>query len=202
VATQANDFCPTPVRGRGLFFVSNRAIDGACGGSDIYFARHNPAHGWSDPLHLACTSDGGPNSAMDEMGPSYVDAGGPSLYFSSGPDIYVSERLREDSFGPAQPVDELNSATADIQPNVRRDGREIVFASNRLAGDQDLWISTREDVNDRWAAAVNLGSAVNTAANETRPALSWDGTTLYFGRAPGPEGSTDIFVTTRERTGD
>jgi len=202
INSTANDFCPTPVRGGGLFFVSNRAIDGACGGSDIYFARHNPAHGWSDPLHLACTSDGGPNSALDEMGPSYVNAGGPSLYFSSGPDIYVSERLRQDSFGPARPVEELNSAAADIQPNVRRDGREIVFASNRLAGDQDLWVSTRQNVNDPWAAPITLGSAVNTAANETRPALSWDGTTLYFGRAPGPEGSSDIFVTTRERTGD
>ena len=202
INSTANDFCPTPVRGGGLFFVSNRAIDGACGGSDIYFARHNPAHRWSDPLHLACTSDGGPNSALDEMGPSYVNAGGPSLYFSSGPDIYVSERLRHDSFGPARPVEELNSAAADIQPNVRRDGREIVFASNRLAGDQDLWVSTRQNVNDPWAAPITLGSAVNTAANETRPALSWDGTTLYFGRAPGPEGSSDIFVTTRERTGD
>jgi hypothetical protein len=202
VNSTANDFCPTPVRGRGLFFVSNRAGDGACGGADIYFARHNPAHGWSDPLHLACTSDGGPNSPLDEMGPSYINAGGPSLYFSSGPDIYVSERLREDSFGPAEPVAELNSPASDIQPNVRRDGREIVFASNRLAGDQDLWVATRESVDDPWSAPVNLGSAVNTAANETRPSISWDGTTLYFGRAPGPEGSTDIFVTNRHRTGD
>jgi TolB protein len=140
------------------------------------------------------------------MGPSYVNAGKPSLYFSSGPDIYVSERLRADNFGPAQPVEELNSAAADIQPNVRRDGREIVFASNRLAGDQDLWVSTRNDVDDPWSTPANLGSAVNTAANETRPALSWDGTRLYFGRAPVPggptditEGSSDIFVTTRHK---
>ena len=202
INSTANDFCPTPLRGSGLFFVSNRAIDGACGGSDIYFARHNPAHGWSDPLHLACTPDGGPNSPLDEMGPSFVNAGRPSLYFSSGPDIYVSERLRDDSFGPAQPVEELNSPAADIQPNVRRDGREIVFASNRLAGDQDLWVATRESVDDPWSAPVNLGSAVNTAANETRPSISWDGTTLHFGRAPGPEGSTDIFVTNRHRAGD
>jgi WD40-like Beta Propeller Repeat len=206
INSTANDFCPTPVRGGGLFFVSNRAIEGACGGSDIYFANHNRSLSWSDPLHLACTSEGGPNSPLDEMGPSYVNPGKPSLYFSSGPDIYVSERLRDDRFGPAEPVEELNSAAADIQPNIRRDGREIVFASNRLAGDQDLWAATRGSVDDPWSAPVNLGSAVNTAANETRPALSWYGTTLYFGRAPVPggptditEGSTDIFVTTRQK---
>jgi hypothetical protein len=47
---------------------------------------------------------------------------------------------------------------------------------------------------------VNLGPAVNTAAaNETRASLSWDGTTLLFGRAPGPEGQTDIYITTRQK---
>jgi hypothetical protein len=32
-----------------------------------------------------------------------------------------------------------------------------------------------------------------------RPSFSWDAQTLYFGRAPGLEGSTDIYVTTREK---
>ncbi len=203
VNSTADDFCPTPIRGGGLFFVSRRAVDGSCGGSDIYLARSNPSHGWAEPLHLACTSEGGPNSPLDEMGPSYLSAGGPSLYFSSGPDIYVSHRLDDGSFGPAEAVTELNSTALDIQPNVRKDGREIVLASNRADlsafGGQDLWVATREGVDAPWSAPVNLGDAVNTAANETRPSLSWRGATLYFGRAPGPEGSTDIFVTTRSK---
>jgi WD40-like Beta Propeller Repeat len=205
VNSTADDFCPTPIRGGGLFFVSRRAV-ASCGGADIYFARDNPSHGWSQPRHFPCTWEGGPNSALDEMGPSYLTTGGPSLYFSSGPDIYLSARLHNGSFGPAEPVEELNSPQADIQPNVRRDGREIVFASNRphpsAFGGQDLWVATRNSVDDRWSAPVNLGSAVNTSANETRPSLSWDATTLYFGRAPGPEGSTDIFVTTRQQARD
>jgi hypothetical protein len=202
VDSTADDFCPTPVRGRGLFFVSRRAVEGSCGGSDLFFARRNPKHGWSEPRHFPCASQGGPNSVLDEMGPSYVATGGPALFFSSGPDLYVSEKLRYGTFGPAEAIDELNSAGADIQPNVRRDGRELVFASNRsdasAFGGQDLWVATRKSIDGRWSAPINLGAAVNTAANETRPSLSWDGTTLYFGRAPGPEGSTDIFVTTRD----
>ena len=47
------------------------------------------------------------------------------------------------------------------------------------------------------ATPTNLGSAVNTGAAETRPSLSKDGTQLLFGRAPGSEGMSDIYLTTR-----
>ena len=61
----------------------------------------------------------------------------------------------------------------------------------------DIWVATRGALSDPWSAPVNLGSAVNTAAVETRPSLSRDGKQLLFRRAPGPEGSSDIYVTTR-----
>jgi WD40 repeat protein len=202
VNSTADDFCPTPVRGHGLFFVSRKVVSGVtCGQGDIYFAKFDRPHGWRTPQHLACGTDGGPNSPLDEQGPSYVETGaGTFLYFSSGPDIYASERGPDGDFGTAHAVSELNTSSMDIQPNVRKGGLEVVFASNRIAANgQDLWVSTRDDAGEPWSAPVNLGSAVNTAANETRPSLSWDGRQLLFGRAPGPEGSTDIFVTTRTR---
>jgi Tol biopolymer transport system component len=96
----------------------------------------------------------------------------------------------------------LNDAAAnDIQPNIRKDGLEIVFSSNRVggAGGQDIWVSTRGDTSDPWSAPINLGSAVNTPASESRPSLSWHGEQLLFGRAPGPEGGSDIYVTTRAK---
>ncbi len=200
VNSAADDFCPTPVRGRGLFFVSREALPGSCGLGDIYFTRFRPGYGWLEPSHLGCAPTG-PNTALDEMGPSYVDAGGiEQLYFSSGPDIYVSQRLEDGSFGPASAVAELNSAASDVQPNVRKDGLEVVFASNRRAGtDQDLYGATRDSLTEPFSAPVSLGDAVNTTtASETRPSLSWDGTQLLFGRAPGPEGFTDIYISTRE----
>jgi hypothetical protein len=201
VNTTFDDFCPTPIRAGGLFFVSRKPGPGTCGLGDIYFTRHNPVHGWREPEHLPCGSEGGPNSPLDEMGPSYVEAGDPSLYFSSGPDIYVSRQSQDGSFGPAVAVTELNLPTSvDIQPNVRKDGREIVFASTRRAGtDQDIYSATRESVDDPWSTPVNLGEAINRPdRNETRPSLSWDATTLYFGRAPlGLPG--DIYISTRGR---
>jgi len=206
VNSAADDFCPTPVRGGGLFFVSREALPGSCGMGDIYFTRFSRTHGWREPVHLAC-GPSGPNSALDEQGPSYVRIGRNALlYFSRNSasvpgEIYVSERPAGGSFGPAAAVAELNDATAnDIQPNVRKDGREVVFSSNRSGtlGGQDVWVATRDSVDLPWSAPVNLGDAVNTGAGETRPSLSWDAQTLLFGRAPGPEGIGDIYVSTRD----
>jgi len=201
VNSVADDFCPTPVRGKGLFFVSREALPGSCGMGDIYFTRSNHSGGWREPVNLGCGPTG-PNSSLDEMGPSYVDTGRrEQLYFSSGPDIYVSQHLSDGSFGPASAVAELNSASTDIQPNVRSDGLEVVFASNRRAGtDQDLYVATRRSVSRPFSEPVALEALNTTTASETRPTLSWDGTQLLFGRAPGPEGATDIYVTTREAT--
>jgi hypothetical protein len=209
VNSAADDFCPTPIRGGGLFFVSREALPGSCGLGDIYFTRYTRTHGWREPQHLGCAPDG-PNSPLDEQGPSYVEAGWKAaLYFSRSSatvpgDIFVSTGLAGWGFGAAAPVSELNDAVAnDIQPNVRHDGREVVFSSNRAGtlGGQDIWLATRRSVHEPWPEPVNLGSSVNTAAAETRPSLSWDARTLLFGRAPGPEGMSDIYVTTRTKVG-
>jgi len=208
VNSPADDFCPTPVRGGGLFFVSREALPGSCGLGDIYFTRSNPAHGWREPAHLAC-APAGPNSALDEQGPSYVELDDRALLFFSSSsatvpgDIFVSRRGAGWTFGPAVPVAGLNDAAAnDIQPNVRKDGLEVVFSSNRAGtlGGQDIWAATRKSVDRPWSVPVNLGPAVNTTAGETRPSLSWKATTLLFGRAPAPEGMSDIYVATRTKS--
>jgi hypothetical protein len=210
VNSAADDFCPTPLPGGGLLFVSRRVVEGVtCGLGDIYFSRRNPAQGWSAPEHLACAPEG-PNSALDEQGPSYIQG---RLYFSrstlppgSSGELFFSEKQGDMSFGPASPIVELNDAGAnDIQPNVRKDGREIVFSSNRAGGvgGQDIWSATRANVEDPWSAPVNLGSSVNTGLGESRPSLSWNAEQLLFGRAgpagtgEGGTGASDIYVSTR-----
>jgi hypothetical protein len=215
INSDSDDFCPTPLRGGGLLFVSRQVVPGmTCGLGDIYFTRLNPAHGWSDPEHLAC-APAGPNSALDEQGPSYVQG---RLYFSRSSlppgntgELYVSDKTGDMTFGPAAPIVELNDAVAnDVQPNVRKDGREIVFSSNRAGGEggQDIWAATRDTVNDPWSAPLNLGTSVNTSFGESRPSLSWDAQHLLFGRAgpvgtgEGGTGASDIYVATREQRDD
>jgi hypothetical protein len=193
------DYCPTPLRGKALLFVSTRP--GGCGGGDIYLARDNPAHGWS-VAHLGCAADGsGPNFPGGEFGPSLVETDeGTSLYFSSDgfdvggdQDIYMSRRAADGSFGAPTLVAELSTAAHDFMPNVRKDGLEIVFNSNRAGGfgGQDVYSATRASTADPWSAPVNLGAAVNTAGGETRSSLSWDGRRLHFGR------DGEIYVSTR-----
>lgn len=210
VNSAADDFCPTPVRKRGLFFVSREALPGACGQGDIYYTHGVGAKGWAEPERLLCSPDG-PNSALDEQGPSWVDAsrtlrGEKQLYFSRSSvtpavagEIFMSTRENGARFGPAAPVTALNDPAAnDIQPNVRADGLEVVLSSNRTGSQgQDIWIATRTSAEGPWSAPTNLGAPVNSGAGETRPSLSKDGGQLLFGRAPGPEGMSDVFVATR-----
>lgn len=201
VNSLAADYCPTPLRGKRLLFVSSRL--GGCGGGDIYLARDNPAHGWAVE-HLGCAVDGsGPNFPGGEFGPSLVEtAEGTLLYFSSDgfdiggdQDIYVSRRGPDGRFGPPTLVAELSTPAHDFMPNVRKDGLEIVFNSNRGGptsfGGQDVYRSTRRSTSDPWSPPVNLGASVNTAGNETRASLSWDGRRLHFGR------DGDIYVSWR-----
>jgi Tol biopolymer transport system component len=186
-----DEFCPTPVRGHRLFFVSRR--DDPNG--DIYETRLGP-NGWSVPVRL------GPNinSSAQEWSPSYFEdgEGRPVLYFSStrggNQDLYAST-----DWGPAQPVGELNTAADDARPNVRRDGLEIVFDSTRAPtlGGPDIWFASRESTSAPWGVPVHL-AALSSPAGDTRASLSWDGATMVFGSARSPgEGSADIYVTHR-----
>jgi len=231
VNSDRDDFCPTPVRGHGLFFVSRRYIpDVSCGtnngpatDTDIYFTRYEVRKGsvdwanpgtWAQPQNVGCQV----NSPFDEWSPSFFesDDGQAYLYFAStrpggpGPtndaDIYFSV-----DFGPAQFAPGLNTEFNDHRPNVRRDGREIVFDSDRPgnlgpAGTFDIWSATRSDILGSWDTAVHLPFPINTAGNETRASLSWDGTTMYFGSnrptgspGGGSEGAADVYVVTRSR---
>jgi hypothetical protein len=82
---------------------------------------------------------------------------------------------------------------------------ELYFTSERAGGfgAGDIWVSTRQSVNDPWGSPANLGSTVNSPYSDSYPSLSSDGLTLYFSDAysgsprPGGLGGGDIWMTTR-----
>jgi hypothetical protein len=203
VNSSANDFCPTPIQGSYLLFVSERPGDDTChsgpGVGDIYMVRRNAAYGWGEPVHLGCAEDGtGPNTVGAEFSPSLVTTKeGTFLYFSStvsgNHDIYVSKQLKGGKFGPPSPVSELNTEFDDRMPNVSSDGLEVVFSSTRPAdakgtpnfgppGTFDVLYARRNNTKQKFSAPKNLGSRVNGPGNETRSTFSWDRKRLYFGR--------------------
>jgi len=203
VNTTANEFCPTPLPGGGLLFVSTRDDGQNCGvgTSDIYETRRHPSGGWAEPTHLGCTV----NSGGNEFSPSYVGAGGGMLFFSSNSSgvfrIYVSLRATDGSWGAPSEVSELNLDGYDTsRPNVSPDGRVIVFDSDRPGGlgSYDIWSAYRQSPGSAWSDPMNLGSAVNSSASESRATMSRDGRRLYFGSTKaGFEGGSDIFVAER-----
>ncbi|WP_157899025.1 PD40 domain-containing protein [Luteitalea pratensis] len=208
VNSGANEFCPTPLPGNRLLFVSTRANE--CAGvttnsADIYFTRQHPVRGRLTPQSLCNV-----NSTREEFSPALVEADGVTmLYFSSNRldpllhKIYVSVLDEDGTWGMPSLVDELNQPGAyDARPNVRKDGLEIVFDSNR-SGSADIFTSTRSSVTEPWSAPRPV-DAVNSGVTESRPSISRDGTRLYFGsaRANGLGNvGTDIFVSMRSGPG-
>ena len=228
INTSARESTPALSRdGLRLYFSSAR--DGGLGGMDIWVSeridKRNPL-GWGPPVNLGS----GVNSAAGDVGPALFEdreAGTVTLYFySTRPrdpddltadrDIYASVLSADGSFGPAVLVPELSTDFDDEQPSIRRDGLEMFFVSNRPGSlgvpnpstgllPSDIWVSTRASTSDDWGAPANLGSLINinTADNEARPALSFDGKSLYFfSDRPGGFGATDLWVSTRTKLDD
>ena len=213
VNSSANDFCPTlAADGRTFYFVSNRV--GGCGGADMYTAQRNADGSFGPVSNLGCQV----NSPAEEASPMPLrESGNRVLYFSStrsggfstepaGATVGDSDLYRSvwdgSVFGAAQLVPGVNTASEDGQPNVRSDGLELFFFSNRSGtlGMADIYASTRKKKQDAWSEPVNLGGNVNSTAAETRPSVSADGTTLYFGSTRvGGEGSSDHYMSTREK---
>lgn len=210
----ANDNAPIFSNdGHLMFFVSNRA--GGQGRSDIYMSYRtdpNDDFGWESPMALGLDV----NTADAEAGPAYLERredGSVQLYFTRGvvmqqkSDIYVVGMRRMGksvaTLGPAVPVAELNDpAVNDGGLTVRRDGRELIFWSNRGHPDGDLFVSTRRNADDPWSTPVNLGAPVNTEFGEISARLSKDGRTLLITSSrPGGLGGTqfafDIWMSTR-----
>ncbi len=121
--------------------------------------------------------------------------------------ICATSDVRADfTFGEPQslgPV--INSASNEAGITLSSDGLELYFSSQRPGGlgDYDIWVSTRQSVNDAWGPPVNLGATVNSPYTELYPCLSSDGLTLYFSDyysgspRPGGLGGGDIWMTTR-----
>lgn len=99
----------------------------------------------------------------------------------------------------------LNSAAEDFAPHVSKNGLSLYFASTRPggAGGEDLWVSRRASMDDHWNPPVNLGTIINTDANERSPALSRDGHHLFFSTTRGGgSGGLDIWISWRHDTRD
>jgi Tol biopolymer transport system component len=131
-----------------------------------------------------------------------------TLYFASNRpggsgdfDIWVTTRkTTKDAWG--QPVNlglTVNSPYSDNHPSISADGLTLYFDSRRpnalgLAWYNDIYVTRRASINDKWGAPEPL-SAINTLwYNEYSPDISSDGLTLYYDSYLA---GRDLWVTTR-----
>jgi hypothetical protein len=210
--------------GHVIYFNSNRG-EGP-GGGDLYVSRRHDRRddfSWGVPVPLP----GQLNTTANESGPTYFkepQTDVASLYFTrfSGKgslgeasqdwDIYVSLQADDGSFGAGQIVPSLNSPygppwSRDTRTAIRRDGLEMFVTTNRHAGQatptENIWVATRTDTaSEDWTMSVQADPNLNSGQGDGGPALSMDGTTLYFfsqRTASGKPGKRQLWTSSRER---
>lgn len=220
INSSSNDFAPSlSTDGHLLFFDSDRP--GGCGSFDLHFSRRQDKFddfSWEPALNLdlygrdpqgplICTV----NTSFSDSGSTYFqdNTGKTILYFASTRpgglgdfDIYMTTLQPDGTWGFATLVTELSSPYRDTRTAIRRrDGLEMILSTERPGGlGRDLWFSRRPTTQDVWSTPVVLGSTVNSTALDGAPALSWDGTTLFFfSNRPGGFGGNDLYMSTRTK---
>jgi WD40 repeat protein len=217
VNSAAHDNEPTLSPDGHLLFFTRTSGDVIGVGQDLYVSRRQDKRddfAWQAPVRLGDEV----NSSANESGATLLEddaAGTTILYFVSsrpgglgGSDIYASALLPDETFGAPVLVQELSSPFEDVMPAIRRDGLELLLASDRpgTLGNLDLWVATRASTAHAWSTPVNLGPGINSAFFDGGPALSFRGLELYFQSAFRPENiggpMFDIWVSTRSTLKD
>jgi Tol biopolymer transport system component len=96
------------------------------------------------------------------------------------------------AWGVPVPLPGVNTSANETQPTMTADLRRLCFTSDRSGGlgGQDIWCASRSSARGVFGAAANQ-TAINSAGNESRPALSPDGTELFF--ISDQQGTFDIY---------
>lgn len=121
---------------------------------------------------------------------------------SQSADMYMS-RWNGRVWTRPTPIAEINTESNERGPALSRDGRYLFFSSDRDdaatsgggKGGYDLYVARWDGL--KWTGVETLGDAINTASHELGPALSADGSKLYFSSDRGGGTTEDIYVASR-----
>ncbi len=156
---------------------------------------------WVEPTPLSDIN------TEENEGSQYISADGSLIVFVrcsdrqgyGGCDLYFSEKKGNKWTKPENMGQPINTRGWESQPSLSADGNTLYYASSRKGtlGGRDIWRSQRNE-NGEWSNPVNLGSKINTTADDESPFFHPDGKTLYF-MSSGHEGmgGYDLFVARR-----
>lgn len=143
---------------------------------DIYSSQYINGN-WTTPEVVK----GNVNTVKDEYYPELTHSN--QLFYSSSGNVYMADFEEGMNWVNARPVTELNTDSSESNAAISRDGKWLVFLSNRKGsyGSYDLYISQKNTTG--WSNPVNLGPKINTNAMEYQPRFSIDDKMLYFTRS-------------------
>lgn len=141
-------------------------------------------------LNVAITNENGGSLTADEKLILFTsDRNGTASIYQS---VYNDTT---GGFAPPTLVTQLDSPDDDSHASISANGLAVVFASNRLGADYDLYIATRPDVMAPFSTPMRIPEMSMPATPEVDPWLSADGNTIFFGR--GIAQTRKIFRSTR-----
>ncbi|HEV8082865.1 MAG TPA: OmpA family protein [Chitinophagaceae bacterium] len=119
-------------------------------------------------------------------------------------DLYISYLTKNGWSEPKNLGPNVNSESWESTPSLSPDKKDLYFSSNVPGGfgGKDIWVCHRNE-DGTWGAPLNLGSEINTSADESTPFIHADNRTLYFNSngLPGYSEKPDIFVTRKSPDG-
>ena len=116
--------------------------------------------------------------------------------FVNRPGIYIST-LKGKAWSKAVPFQYNNASYSVAHPSLSADGQWLFFASDMPGGQGGMDIYVCKKNGEGWGQPQNLGSDVNTPADEVFPSIRKDGTLFFSSEGHGGFGGLDIFSATK-----
>ncbi len=177
--------------GQKVLFISSRIEERAEGEANpiLIYAMEKTHTGWTKPMPIDF-GDAFPHScgqvSIATSGNLYFQAG---YHIDGDEDIYFAKYDNGGYLTPIRLSEAVNGPEHEVHPCIAPDESFLIFDSQRPDGfgDNDLYVCF-PDGEGGWTEATNLGERVNTANDERRSSVSFDGKYLFFESAtPDPD---------------
>ena len=133
-----------------------------------------------------------------------VSTSGNEAYFTAqSPDEEVSVIIsvsKQNGLWTTPKLVSFSGKYKDLEPSLSLDNKRLFFVSNRPleASDEqpkdfDIWYVERNSVKDNWSSPINMGSPINTEADEFYPSLAANGNLYFTSNRNSTNGKDDIF---------
>ena len=215
INTKSMDFAATYAdkKYKSLIFTSSR--DGATGSDydawtgqnfvDLWLIAQDKKGSWSTPISIGENI----NTKFNE-GAACLNSKANELFFTRcgvekkkqlGCQIYVAKK-RGTSWELPDSLALAPDTCSIGQPSITDNELTLYFASDMPGGygGKDIWMAKRSKKNKAWDKPINLGSSINTEADEMYPFIRDDGSLYFSSNGHLGMGGLDIFKV--EKNGD